>query len=185
MYASFTTDGSRPMIKFVSGDILRATSQYIAHGVATGAQEGLGTGLALKISTKWPDAQKHFKQFTRGNKVQGGDLFVVAPGKNRPGIIYIATQADMYQASLSFLNRGLRKLERYCVKNDIESVSLPKIGSGLGTLDWETEARPLMLKFLEKGSTHFYIYEDFKNEYEDQPDRRHQPTTRTPGQTRH
>ncbi|HXM35052.1 MAG TPA: macro domain-containing protein [Pyrinomonadaceae bacterium] len=169
------------MIKFVSGDILRTTAKYIAHGVATGTQEGLGTGLALKISSKWPDAQKHFKQFTRGNKFQGGDLFVVAPARNRPGIIYLATQPDMYQASLSFLNRGLRKLERYCVKRDIESVALPRIGAGLGKLDWETETKPLMMKFLENGETLFYIYEDFTNEYEDQPDRRDKPTTRTPG----
>jgi O-acetyl-ADP-ribose deacetylase (regulator of RNase III) len=171
----------RPMIKFVSGDILRSSAKYIAHGVAIGTQDSLGTGLALKISSKWPDAQKHFKQFARGNKFLGGDLFVVAPARNRPGIIYIATQPDTYQASLSFLNRGLRKLERYCVKREIESVALPKIGSGLEKLDWETETKPLMLKFLESGETVFYIYEDFKNEYEDQPDRRHQPTTRAPG----
>ena len=173
------------MIKFVSGDILRSSAKYIGHGVATGTQEGLGTGLALKISTRWPDAQKHFKQFARGNKFQGGDLFVVSPSRNRPGIIYIATQPDMYEASLSFLNRGLRKLERYCVKRDIESVSLPKIGSGLGKLDWETEVKPLMMKFLESGDTMFYVYEDFKNEYENEPDRRHKPATRTTGQDRH
>ena len=160
----------RPMIKFVSGDILRTTAKYIAHGVATGTQEGLGTSLALKICSKWPDAQKHFKQFARGNRFLGGDLFVVAPTRNRPGIIYVATQPDMYQASLSFLNRGLRKLERYCVKRSIESVALPKIGSGLGKLDWETETKPLLSKFLEGGKTVFYIYEDFNNEYEDQPD---------------
>ena len=148
------------MIKFVSGDILRTATKYIAHGVATGTQEGLGTGLALKISSKWPDAQKHFKQFARGNKFLGGDLFVVAPGRNRPGIIYIAIQPDMHQASLSFLNRGLRKLERYCVKRSIESVSLPRIGAGLGKLDWETETKPLVMKFLESGETVFYIYEE-------------------------
>jgi O-acetyl-ADP-ribose deacetylase (regulator of RNase III) len=155
------------MIKSISGDILRTTSEYLAHGVATGAQEGLGTGLALKIASQWPEVQKHFKQFTRGNKFQGGDLFVVAPARNRPGVIYIATQPDMYHATTSFLNRGLRKLARYCVKNKIESVSLPRIGSGLGKLDWETETKPLIMKHLADLDTTFYLYEDFKNEYEE------------------
>jgi O-acetyl-ADP-ribose deacetylase (regulator of RNase III) len=155
------------MIKFVSGDILRTNSEYLAHGVATDSQEGMGTGLALKISSKWPDVQKHFRQFTRGNKFQGGDLFMVAPSRNRPGIIYIATQPDMYQATLPFVNRGLRKLARYCVKNKIESVSLPKIGAGLGKLDWEAETKPLIMKHLDGLDTTFYVYEDFKNEYED------------------
>lgn len=155
------------MIKFVSGDILRTTSEYLVHGVATDSQEGMGTGLALKISTRWPEVQRHFRQFTRGNKFQGGDLFVVAPARNRPGIIYIATQPDMYQATLPFLNRGLRKLARYCVKHKIDSVSLPKIGAGLGKLDWETETKPLIMKRLADLETTFYLYEDFKNEDED------------------
>lgn len=154
------------MIKFVSGDILKTTSAYIAQGVATDFQEGMGTGLALKISSKWPDVQKHFRQFTRSQKFQGGDVFVVAPTRSRPGIVYLATQPDMCQASLSFLNRGLRKLARYCVKHQIESVSLPKIGAGLGKLDWEEEVKPLLLKHLADLETSFFIYEDFKREYE-------------------
>lgn len=154
------------MIKFVSGDILRTTSEYLAHGVAT-SQEEVAQGLALKISSRWPEVQRHFRQFTRGNKFQGGDLFVVAPARNRPGVIYIATQPDLYQATLPFLNRGLRKLARYCVKNRIESVSLPRIGAGLGKLDWETETKPLIMKHLDDLETTFYVYEDFKNEDED------------------
>ena len=153
------------MIKFVSGDILQTKSVYLAQGVATESQEGLETGLALKVSTKWPDARKHFKQFTRSQNFHGGDIFVVRPTKSRPGIIYIGTQPDMYQASLPYLNRGLRKLARYCDKNEIESVSLPKIGTGLGKLDWE-EIKPLLMKHLAEQKTSFFVYEDFKDEYE-------------------
>lgn len=149
------------MIKFVSGDILRTTSEYLAHGVAT-SQEEVAQGLALKISSRWPEVQRHFRQFTRGNKFQGGDLFVVAPARNRPGVIYIATQPDLYQATLPFLNRGLRKLARYCVKHKIESVSLPNIGTGLGKLDWETETKPLIMKHLDDLDTTFYVYEDLE-----------------------
>lgn len=155
------------MIKFVSGDILRATSQYIVTGVATGSQENSGTGLALKISSKWPDAQKHLRQFARGNRFLGGDLFVVAPAKNRPGIIYVATQGQTDDINSSFLNTGLRKLERYCAKRGIESVSVPGM-AGLGSLDWETETKPLMLKYFEYGKTVFYVYEG------SQPAREHQ-----------
>lgn len=154
------------MIEFVSGDILQTVTQYLAQGVAVGSQEGLGTGLALKISTKWADAQKQFKKFTYNNKFEGGDLFVVSPDENRLGIIYIATQPDMYHAVLPFLNKGLKNLATYCSKNKVESVSVPKIGAGLGKLDWETEVKPLMIKHLHESETSFHIYEDFKNEYE-------------------
>jgi O-acetyl-ADP-ribose deacetylase (regulator of RNase III) len=145
------------MIKFISGDILRANSEFIALGVVTGAPEGAGGGAAAKVSSKWPEAQKHLRQFTRGNKFQGGDLFVVAPGKNRPGVIFIAALSEAGQVSASFLNRGLRKLARYCIKHKVESVALPKIAAGL---DWEDEVKPLVEKFLEGEKTDFFVYED-------------------------
>jgi O-acetyl-ADP-ribose deacetylase (regulator of RNase III) len=153
------------MIKFISGDILRATSQYIAAGVATGTQENTGAGLASRISSKWPEAQKHLRQFARGNKFLGGDLFVVAPAKNRPGIIYMAIQGETDDSTSSFLNSGLRKLERYCAKRGIESVAAPGGSPGLGSLDWETETKPLMMKYFEYGKTVFHVYEgDHKSE---------------------
>ncbi len=154
------------MLEFVSGNLLDAKTQYIAQGVATGSQEGLGTGLALKISTKWADVQQQFKKFTRNNSFSGGDVFAVPPNENRPGVIYIATQPDMYHATLSYLNRGLRNLVKYCKKHHVESVSLPKIGAGLGKLDWETQVKPLLIQHLTDVETTFYVYEDFKIEYE-------------------
>ncbi|HZH29171.1 MAG TPA: hypothetical protein VEY11_00125 [Pyrinomonadaceae bacterium] len=146
------------MIKFITGDILRANAEFIALGVVTGAPEGGGErgSAAAKVSSKWPEVQQHLRQFTRGNKFQGGDLFVVAPGKNRPGVIFIAALSDAEHVSASFLNRGLRKLARYCIKHRVGSVALPKMDTGL---DWEEEVRPLVEKFLEGERTEFYVYE--------------------------
>lgn len=145
------------MIKFISGDILRAGTEFVALGVATGAPEGVGGGAAAKVSSKWPEVQQHLRQFTRGNKFQGGDLFVVAPGKNRPGVIFMAVLSDAETVSASFLNRALRKLARYCIKHKVGSVALPKIDAGL---DWEGEVKPLIEKFLEGERTDFHVYED-------------------------
>lgn len=157
------------MINFTSGDLLQAQTEYIAQGVATGSQEGLGTGLALKISTKWPDAQQQFKKYIRSNAFAGGDVFVVSPIVSRPGVIYVATQPDMYHATMNYLNKGLRNLVKFCMKNDVQSVALPKIGAGLGKLNWEQQVKPLMSKYFADGSTQFIIYEDFKQQYEQRP----------------
>ena len=154
------------MIAFVSGDILQTKDSYIAHGVAVGSQEGLGTGLALKISTKWSDVQRQFKKFTLNNRFSGGDIFVVQSTDERPGIIYIATQPDMYHANLSYLNRGVKNLVAYCSRQRVESVSLPKIGAGLGKLSWEADVKPLLINRFAKVQTQFNVYEDFKIEYE-------------------
>jgi O-acetyl-ADP-ribose deacetylase (regulator of RNase III) len=154
------------MLEYVSGDILQTRCRYIAQGVATGAQEGLGTGLAYKISRTWPTIQKQFKRYTRTHRFDGGDLFVVPPDVDHPGMLYLATQPDMYHASLPFLNRSLKRLAAYCAQQSIEAVALPKIGAGLGKLDWETEVKPLLAQHLTDSKTVFHVYEDFKLEYE-------------------
>ena len=64
------------MIEYISGDILQSTDEYIAQGVAVGSQEGLGTGLAFKLSSKFPEIQKLFKKHTRNSKFQAGDVFI-------------------------------------------------------------------------------------------------------------
>ena len=156
------------MIHFVSGNLLQSQAQYIAQGVATGSQEGLGTGLALKISRMWPHVQARFKRYTRNNSFAGGDMFVVEPDPSaaRPGVIYIATQPDMYHATVSYLNKGIRALAKYCEKHRIESVGLPKIGAGLGKLDWESQVKPILLKHLSAGATRFVVFEHFRTDYE-------------------
>jgi O-acetyl-ADP-ribose deacetylase (regulator of RNase III) len=50
--------------------------------------------------------------------------------------------------------------------HQLEGISLPRIGAGLGKLDWEEEVKPLMVKHFADPETIFYVYEDFKREYE-------------------
>lgn len=149
------------MISFISGDILQSKEQFIAQGVATGLQEGLGTGLALKISKKWPDQQKLFKRHARTKGFKAGDVFIANNIEGQPGIIYIATQPDMYHAQLTFLNKGLKNLLKLCNKSNFNSVALPKIGSGLGKLNWESEVKPLLREILESSRTQFVVYENY------------------------
>lgn len=152
------------MIEFRSGDVLNANEAYIAQGVAEGNQEGLGTGLALKISTRWPAVQSQFKRYARTGRFGAGDIFVVAPTDISPGLIYLATQPDMYHAKLSFLRRAIKKLAAWCTENKTESVALPKIGAGLGKLDWESQVKPLFIEYLSNCTCRFVVYEDYVTE---------------------
>lgn len=154
------------MIAFVAGDLLNAKEEYIAQGVAEGDQEGLGTGLALKISRKWPDVQAAFKKHARSGRFTGGDIWPLEPELDRPGFVYLATQPDMYHATLPYLRKAVRKLAKWAEKNRIHSVALPKIGAGLGKLSWEAEVKPLFLEHLTRGATRYVVYEIFRNEFE-------------------
>lgn len=154
------------MITFVRGDILQANEPYIAHGVAEGNQEGLGTGLALKISKRWPVAQLAFKRHCRSGRFTGGSLWAFPPTQTTPGIIYLATQPDMYHATLPYLRKALRSLSAWADKNEVNSIALPKIAAGLGKLSWPGQVRPLLIQYLERADCTFVVYEHFTQSME-------------------
>lgn len=149
------------MLEFRAGDLLLAGEEYIAQGVAEGNQEGLGTGLALEISRRWPAVQVAFKRFARGGRFRGGELWACPPAPGQPGIVYLATQPDMYHATLPYLRRALRRLARWAVEGGIGSVGLPKIGAGLGKLSWGEQVRPLFVEHLAAPPCRFVVYEDY------------------------
>lgn len=149
------------MLKYVSGDVLKAKQSYIAQGVAEGNQEGLGTGLAFQISQRWPDVQIAFKKNARQGKFAAGDIFVVSPDSERPGFIYLATQPNMYNAKVTYLRKSLKRLAAWAAVNDIDSVAMPKIGAGLGKLDWVSEVKPMYEEYLASTKCLFVVYEDY------------------------
>ena len=149
------------MITFTSGDLLQANQEYIAHGVAEGNQEGLGTGLALKITQKWPNVQVAFKRYVRSGQFRGGDIWVCPPADERPGVIYLATQPDMYHATLPYLRKAIRRLVKWTDRESVKNVGLPKIGTGLGKLSWDEEVKPLLEELLTGAKCLFVVYEDF------------------------
>jgi O-acetyl-ADP-ribose deacetylase (regulator of RNase III) len=149
------------VVTFIAGDLLQSREAYIAQGVAEGNQEGLGTGLALEISRRWPEVQAAFKRYARGGRFRGGDLWAAAPTAGRPGVVYLATQPDMYHATLPYLRKALKRLARWADERPVESVGLPKIGAGLGKLSWQQEVRPLVLEILAPARCGFVVYEDF------------------------
>ncbi|WP_146588765.1 Appr-1-p processing protein [Posidoniimonas polymericola] len=154
------------MLSFVQGDLLQATEPYIAQGVAEGNQEGMGTGLALKISRRWPEIQAGFKKFARSGNFKGGGLWSHPGIDGGPGVFYLATQPDMYHATMPYLRKSLRRLKKWSAEGGVSAVALPKIGAGLGKLSWEDQVKPLFVEILSESETHFVVYETFINEFE-------------------
>ena len=152
------------MIDFIEGNLLNAPEPYIAQGVAEGNQEGLGTGLAFRISEKWPDVQKQFKKHARSGKFRGGDIWVCNPGEGHPGFVYVATQPDMYHATLPYLRKSIKKLAVWATRNDIPSVALPKIAAGLGKLSWADDVKPMLIQYLADSPSRFVVYEVYTHD---------------------
>ncbi|MHB9381869.1 macro domain-containing protein [Mesorhizobium sp. C386A] len=67
---------------------------------------------------------------------------------------------------LPYLRKAVRGLVKWADKNRVESIALPKIGSGLGKLSWLDEVKPLLMEQLPPGPTRYVVYETFLNEFE-------------------
>lgn len=150
------------MVVFRAGDVLDATEVYVAQGVAEGNQEGLGTGLALEITRRYPDVQAAFKRHARSGRFRGGDVWACDPAPGRPGFVYLATQPDMYHATLPYVRRALRNLATWSARAGVASVALPKIGCGLGKLSWPEQVKPLVVELLSPPACSFVVYETYR-----------------------
>ncbi|MEP5760773.1 MAG: macro domain-containing protein [Litoreibacter sp.] len=144
-----------------------AKENYLAQGVAEGNQEGLGTGLAYKISAKWPEVQKQFKKHARSGKFRGGNIWVCKPENDRLGFVYLATQPDMYHATMPYLRKAIKRMAEWAEKNNAGSIALPKIAAGLGKLSWTNDVKPMLIQYLEESSCSFVVYEVYTHAISD------------------
>ncbi len=60
------------------------------------------------------------------------------------------------------LSAGLMcSLTAWAATNDIDSVAMPKIGAGLGKLDWVSDVKPMYEEYLASSKCLFVVYEDY------------------------
>ncbi len=132
------------MIKFTSGDILRADAEAIVNTVnCVGV---MGRGIALQFKKAWPDNFKVYADACKQNEVKPGSMFIVETGQltNPKYIINFPTKRHWRGASkIEDVELGLKVLARDIKKVGIKSIAIPPLGSGLGGLDWG-DVRPLI-----------------------------------------
>jgi O-acetyl-ADP-ribose deacetylase (regulator of RNase III) len=132
------------MIKFTSGDILRADAEAIVNTVnCVGV---MGRGIALQFKKAWPSNFKAYATACKQNEVKPGSMFIVETGQltNPQYIINFPTKRHWRGASkIEDVELGLNALVQDIKAKGIKSIAIPPLGSGLGGLDW-AEVRPLI-----------------------------------------
>lgn len=134
------------MITKVRGDILLSGAKAIAHGVAP--HDHFNQGLALALREQHPAMAKDFRHYCHQDNPKPGHAWLWA-GPERV-VINLMTQepapdnkAHPGKATAHNVNRALKELRAILEKENISSVALPKLATGVGGLDWE-EVEPLI-----------------------------------------
>ena len=75
-------------------------------------------------------------------------------------ILCFATKVNWkYPSRIEWIERGLQNFVKNYKKWNITSIAWPKLGCTNGKLDWETQVKPLMLKYLDNIDIICEIYE--------------------------
>jgi Predicted phosphatase homologous to the C-terminal domain of histone macroH2A1 len=140
-----------------NGDIFKSQCEALVNPVNT--KGVMGKGLALAFKNKYP---AHFENYQRA--CQSGEMTtekVLAYQEiNGPMIICLATKADWRDSSkIEYVSAGLDDLANQIKALGIRSVAIPKLGCGLGGLDWN-KVRPLIVEKMSSiDSINVKIYE--------------------------
>ena len=152
------------MIKYVQGDILLSKAQLIAHGVAP--NDNFGQGLALSLRERWPAMYKDFRHFCQVKHPKAGEVWLWA-GAEGVRIANLMTQEAAYghgekpgKATTAHVNHSLRSLRKEIEKENIKSVAITKLATGVGGLNWE-DVKPLIENQLGDMDIKIEVYETF------------------------
>jgi O-acetyl-ADP-ribose deacetylase (regulator of RNase III) len=153
------------MIKYVSGDILLSDAQAIVHGVAP--HDDFKQGLALSLRENWPSLYKDFRHFCKTKSPESGELWSWK-GAGGPMIINLLTQnpppsaqGHPGKATIQHVNHCLKNLLKEIKSQNIESLAMTRLATGVGGLDWE-EVKPIVEQALNEIPETVYVYETFQ-----------------------
>lgn len=149
------------MIKEVIGDILLSDAEAIAHGVAP--MDHFDKGLALSLRKDYPSMVRDFRHYCKLHNPKPGEAWIWS-GVGGVRIVNLMTQEAATghnghpgEATLSNVDHSLKALGKIVKKKNLKSLAIPKLATGLGTLDWE-DVKPLIYDRLGDLGIPVYIY---------------------------
>lgn len=138
------------MIKFMSGDLLRANVEALVNTVNTVGV--MGKGIALQFKQAFPANFAAYEKAAKREEIIPGKMHVFETGQftNPRYIINFPTKRHWRgKARLEDIEAGLQDLIRVIRERQIRSIAIPPLGCGFGGLDWN-EVRPIILAALEQ-----------------------------------
>jgi len=111
---------------------LQDISNY-AHGCnCAGA---MGRGIALQFKEKFPKMYIEYKKMCKEGLFSLGEVYIYKYAKGT--VFNLGTQATWKtKANIKAVESSLSKMLFYAHNNNIIKIALPKIGAGLGGLNW-------------------------------------------------
>ena len=121
-------------VSFIKGDLFNTPGlRAYAHGCnCAGAMD---SGVAVAFKKRWPRMFEEYAARCADGRFHLGDVFVWSEGD--VSVYNLAIQEHWKKkAKVPALTRALRKTVELAALAGVERLGLPRIGAGLGGLDW-------------------------------------------------
>jgi O-acetyl-ADP-ribose deacetylase (regulator of RNase III) len=143
------------MITYVVGDLFQSPARVLVNAVNTVGV--MGKGVAEEFKRCFPDMFAQYQALCDGGQFAVGQLWLYkTPHK---WILNFPTKAHWRDPSrLEYVEAGLQKFADSYADQGITSISFPLLGCGAGGLDWPTQVRPLMERYLAALPINAYIH---------------------------
>jgi O-acetyl-ADP-ribose deacetylase (regulator of RNase III) len=133
------------MITYVEGDLFQSPARALVNPVNTAGV--MGKGLALEFKRRYPAMFEQYRDLCEKKQLDVGQLWIFkTPDK---WILNFPTKKHWRQKSeVEYIEAGLERFVAIYQEEGIDSIAFPQLGCGSGQLDWETQVRSLMEKYL-------------------------------------
>ena len=147
------------MIQHKTGDLLNDEADALVNAVnCVGV---MGKGIALQFKSRFPGNFQSYSIACRNHEIVPGKMFVYRTNMlaNPRFIINFPTKNHWRDVSrIEYIQNGLDDLARVIDELNIKSIAIPRIGCGLGGLDWQI-VRPLIeAQFANKSNLIVNLY---------------------------
>ena len=122
----------------------------------------MGAGLAKQFADKYPAMLRHYRDICERGLLYPGEIIIYEPQTgDMPLYVFNFPTKDHWKdpSKLEYIERGLVTLRRILRTRQahITSISIPKLGCGLGGLDW-TDVNLLIKKYLSDMDYQVIVY---------------------------
>lgn len=144
------------MIRLVKGNIFDSKMQTLVNPVNTVGV--MGAGLAKQFKERYPQMFIRYKKFCDNGQLSIGNLWLYQ-AKSLPWVLCMPTKRDWRQPSRpEWVDLGIKKLADNYKRLDIHSIAIPKLGAGLGGLDFDLDVYPSIEFHLEGTDLEVEVY---------------------------
>ncbi|MDR6568818.1 macro domain-containing protein [Chitinophaga ginsengisegetis] len=121
----------------------------------------MGKGIAVQFKEKFPEMYLQYKKLCKSGAFTLGEVFMYNYGDGR--VFNLGTQQSWTtKAEISAVNVAIGKMLQLAAENQVTQIALPKIGAGLGKLDWESVKRVINEQATTYPEIDLFVVENFK-----------------------